>query len=61
MNMLPVKIFCFKYEDSKYNGNNIGLKAVFGRVILGLDFKRTIKVYRFDALDPKKLGLTKPE
>ncbi len=61
MNMTPIKIVCFKYESDQYNTNNIGVRSIFGRMFFACNGRRSVKVYKFDPLDPKKLGLTKPE
>jgi len=61
ISMKPVKIHVFKYENKKFNLSNIGLRTIFGRIILAFQRNRSWKIYEFDAFDPAKIGLTKEE
>ena len=59
--MKPIKIICLKYGSNRYNLSNIGLRALFGRWIITLQFRRELEAFVFDAFDPAKIGLTKEE
>jgi hypothetical protein len=61
LSMKPIKIVCFNFRDERYNLSNIGLRSLFGRLILGFQRYRSWQIYEFDAFDPAKIGLTKEE